>query len=60
MTGCGVGITPNVVVENSPVKKRVEYLTGVGNIEPFSLGICCLSKRENQPLISAFFDIPTR
>ena len=54
--GCGVGITPTVVVDNSPVKDRVQYLPRAGEIEPFELGVCCLNQRLQQPLIKAFFD----
>lgn len=53
--GCGVGIVPQVVVENSPVKDRVQYLSDVGEIDPFELGICCLNQSRSQPLIQAFF-----
>ncbi|GLX78400.1 transcriptional regulator IlvY [Thalassotalea insulae] len=52
--GCGVGIAPKVVVENSPVKDRVQYLANVGEIEPFELGICCLNQQREQKLIQAF------
>lgn len=54
--GCGVGIVPQVVVENSPVRYKVEYLNDVGEIEPFELGICCLNQTKAQPLLRAFFD----
>lgn len=54
--GCGVGIVPQVVVENSPVRDKVQYLNNVGEIEPFELGICCLNQAKAQPLIKAFFD----
>lgn len=54
--GCGVGIVPQVVVENSPVKDRVQYLPNAGEIEPFELGICCLNQNREQPLVKAFFD----
>ncbi len=54
--GCGVGIVPQVVVENSPVKERVQSLEGVGEIEPFELGVCCLNQSKDQPLIQAFFE----
>ena len=54
--GCGVGIAPKVVVENSPVKERVQYLANVGEIAPFELGICCLKKRQQEPLVRAFFN----
>lgn len=54
--GCGVGIVPQVVVENSPVKERVQYLDNVGDIAPFELGACCLTQNKSQPLVKAFFD----
>lgn len=54
--GCGVGIAPNVVVENSPVKDRVQYLTNVGEIEPFELGICSLNQNKEHALIKAFLE----
>jgi len=57
--GCGVGIVPQVVVENSPVKDRVQYLDNVGEIEPFDLGVCCLNQNKSQPLIKAFFNTIT-
>jgi LysR family positive regulator for ilvC len=54
--GCGVGMAPKVVVENSPVKDRVQYLQHVGDIEPFDLGICCLNQSREQTLVKAFFE----
>lgn len=54
--GCGVGLAPKVVVENSPVKDRVQYLQNVGDIEPFDLGICCLNQSREKTLVKAFFD----
>jgi len=53
--GCGVGIAPQVVVDNSPVKDRVQYLPNVGDIQPFDLGICCLNQSRDQMLVKAFF-----
>lgn len=52
--GCGIGIAPEVVVENSPVSERVHYLPQQHNFLPFDLGICCLNIRKEQPLIKAF------
>ena len=51
--GCGIGIAPNVVVENSPVKDRIELLPGT-LIAPFDLGLCCFKKKLNDPLIAEF------
>jgi LysR family positive regulator for ilvC len=53
--GCGVGIVPQVVVDNSPVKDRVRNLENIGEIKPFELGVCCLNQNKAQPLIKAFF-----
>jgi len=54
--GCGVGIVPQVVVENSPVRDKVQYLNDIGEIAPFELGVCCLNQTKAQPLIKAFFN----
>jgi LysR family positive regulator for ilvC len=54
--GCGVGIAPQVVVDNSPVKDRVQYIQSEGEIAPFDLGVCCLKQRKEQPLLKAFFE----
>ncbi len=54
--GCGIAITPKVVVENSPVRQRVEYLEDMGPIQPFELGICCRSSEQSQPLVQAFLN----
>lgn len=55
--GFGVGIAPKVVVENSPVKDRVQYLSEAGTIEPFELGVCCMNQNRAKSLINAFFDV---
>ncbi|MDG1733990.1 MAG: HTH-type transcriptional activator IlvY [Thalassotalea sp.] len=52
--GCGVGIAPEVVIDNSPVKERVKRLTPSHTIKPFELGVCCLKKRMQEPVIKAF------
>ena len=54
--GCGVGVVPQVVVDNSPVKDRVKYLDDVGDVESFELSVCCLNRAKEQPLIKAFFN----
>jgi len=57
--GCGIGIAPNVVVENSPVKDRIELLPGT-LIAPFDLGLCCFKKKLNDPLIAEFMAMASR
>ncbi|WP_286234081.1 HTH-type transcriptional activator IlvY [Thalassotalea sediminis] len=52
--GCGVGMVPQVVVDNSPVKERIQNLDNVGDIAPFELGVCCLNQNKANKLITAF------
>ncbi|MEW6997316.1 HTH-type transcriptional activator IlvY [Colwelliaceae bacterium BS250] len=52
--GCGIGIAPEVVIENSPVKERIKRLTTPNTLKPFELGVCCLKKRMLEPVIKAF------
>ncbi|MFO6424123.1 HTH-type transcriptional activator IlvY [Motilimonas sp. KMU-193] len=52
--GCGVGIVPDVVVENSPVRDRVQRIKTEKLLEPFDLGVVGLKKRVTEPLINAF------
>ncbi|SFU49610.1 HTH-type transcriptional activator IlvY [Xenorhabdus koppenhoeferi] len=57
--GCGTALIPAVVIENSPepVRNRVSLLENISLVEPFELGVCTLSKRLNEPLVKAFWDL---
>lgn len=52
--GCGIGIAPKVVVENSPVKERIYSLVSEEKFLPLELGLCCLNIKREQPLVKAF------
>ena len=54
--GCGVGIAPDVVIENSPVRERVQTISSVGELASFNLGVCCYKTRLTEPLIAAFLN----
>ncbi|MBA6231217.1 hypothetical protein [Colwellia sp. MB02u-7] len=54
--GCGMGIALKVVVANSSVKDRVQYLKDIGDIAPFDLVICCLNQSREKTLVKAFFE----
>lgn len=54
--GCGIGVAPLVVIDNSPVKDRIEILAD-NNIKPFDLGLCCLRKRLDNPILAEFIAI---
>ncbi len=51
--GCGLGIVPKAVLDNSTAAKRVTAIK-LNNIEPYNLGLSCLKSRVNEPLIAAF------
>ncbi len=51
--GCGLGIVPKVVIDNSVVANKINRIA-IKNIEPYKLGLCCLKSRLDEPLISAW------
>ena len=53
--GCGVGLAPDIVIENSPVREKVVRIEAAGEIEPFELGVCCMQKHLVEPLVAAFW-----
>ncbi|MDN3608703.1 HTH-type transcriptional activator IlvY [Vibrio ostreicida] len=54
--GCGVGIAPDVVINNSPVKEKIQRLK-VASIAPFKLGVCCKRSQLNNPLVKALWEM---
>ncbi|MEZ9523160.1 HTH-type transcriptional activator IlvY [Enterovibrio norvegicus] len=54
--GCGVGIAPDVVINNSPVREKIERLR-LAPIKPFELGVCSLQSQLNNSLVKALWDI---
>jgi LysR family transcriptional regulator, positive regulator for ilvC len=55
--GCGIGISPEVVLQHSPVRDRIQMLASPVAIAPFELGCCCRLKRRDEPLIRAFLAV---
>ncbi len=54
--GCGIGIAPDVVINNSPVKEKIQRLK-VAPIKPFELGVCCIKSQLENPLIQALWKV---
>lgn len=50
--GCGLGIVPQVVLDNSVASQRVSRIP-LKDIESYQLGLCCLASRAQEPLINA-------
>ena len=57
--GFGVGLSPNVVAENSPVKDLIDFLPNT-KILPFDLGLCCFKRNLKDPVVAAFLSATTR
>jgi len=55
--GCGVSISPEVVIHNSPVRDRIQLLPSPITIAPFELGCCCKLKRLADPIVNAFLEV---
>jgi LysR family positive regulator for ilvC len=55
--GCGVGVVPKLVLENSPVRKDVSLLDVQPELPPYSVGICIQKRKREGKLIRAFWDI---
>jgi LysR family positive regulator for ilvC len=55
--GFGVAAVPQLVLDNSPLKSKVRVLGLTPELEPIDVGIVCLKKRLNDPLVKAFWGI---
>jgi len=53
--GCGLGIVPEIVLDNSTISQRVNRIR-LDDIEPYQIGLCCISKRQSEPAIQALFN----
>ena len=53
--GCGIGIAPDVVIENSPVKEKVVRFH-LSELKPMQLGVCCKQKQLDNTLIAALWE----
>lgn len=54
--GCGLAIVPQIVLDHSSVGQKVNRIS-LTNIEPYQLGLCCLLKRVDEPVIKALFTL---
>ncbi|MDE0785051.1 MAG: HTH-type transcriptional activator IlvY [Porticoccaceae bacterium] len=54
--GFGIGLSPIVVADNSPVKDHIEILPDT-LIPAFDLGLCCFKKKLDDPIVAAFLSM---
>jgi LysR family positive regulator for ilvC len=55
--GSGVAVVPEPVIQHSPVRDRVRILDISYQFQPFELGVCMLSRKLEQPLLKAFWQL---
>jgi len=54
--GCGVGVVPEIVLENSPFSKEIEVIeTGV-HLDPYTVGLCSTKKNLEKASVSVFWE----
>lgn len=54
--GFGVGLVPELVLMNSPLRDKVKVLDVQPPLTAFAVGLCALSQRLHNPLVKAFWD----
>lgn len=53
--GFGVGVVPQIVLDNSPLSATVQVLKVRPGLEPYDVGLFTLEKKLSSPLINAFW-----
>lgn len=53
--GLGVGVVPKIVLDNSPLLKRIRVLDVSPELSPFNVGLFSLKRNLNNPLVDAFW-----
>lgn len=54
--GFGLGLVPEIVLRNSPLRDRVKPLPEQPDLGPFETGICVLQRRLKSPIVSALWE----
>ncbi|WNO09881.1 HTH-type transcriptional activator IlvY [Teredinibacter sp. KSP-S5-2] len=54
--GFGIGLVPEIVLNNSPLRDQVEHFPIQPQIKPYQVGVCCLKKRLKSPIVAALWE----
>jgi LysR family positive regulator for ilvC len=54
--GCGVGIVPRLVADQSPLKSSLGVLDVEPKLQAFRVGVCTEKKKLKSPLVKAFWE----
>ncbi len=55
--GLGIGVVPQIVIDNSPLADRIRELEVKPTLEPYNLGLFTLKRNLANPLVSVFWDL---
>ena len=55
--GFGIGVVPQIVLDNSPLADRVRVLSVSPALEPYEIGLFALERKLRSPLIRAFWSL---
>jgi LysR family positive regulator for ilvC len=55
--GLGIGLVPEVVLEQSLVREQIEVFERPNDIPPYHVSVCCLERSLQDPVIAAFWHL---
>lgn len=55
--GCGIAVVPRLVLDNSPMRDKLQILPLMSELKPFVIGLCVIKRKLSNPLISAFWSV---
>jgi len=55
--GLGIGVVPKIVLDNSPLANRVKLWRVKPELDPYRLGLFTQTRRLDNPLVAAFWDL---
>jgi len=55
--GCGIGVVPRLVLENSPLQHRIRVLDVEPPLKPFTVGACTTKTGKRLPTVQTFWHI---
>lgn len=54
--GFGIGIVPSIVLDNSAQSNQVIAIN-IDDIESYQIGLCCHTRKQDEPMIKAMFEL---
>jgi LysR family positive regulator for ilvC len=54
--GCGVGVVPRLVADQSPLRSSLSVLDVEPKLQPFRVGVCTEKKKLKSPIVKAFWE----